>query len=329
MNKLYPFKFKPIFKDKIWGGQQIKSRLGMDFGDLPNCGEVWVVSGYEGFVSVIENGVFAGNELNEMIEVFMGDLVGDSIYDEYGDEFPLLIKFIDAADWLSIQVHPDDELAAKRNIGKGKTEMWYILDAEPGAELISGFNRELDKETYLEKFKSGKLKTVLNFEKANKSDVFFMPAGRVHAIGPGILLAEIQQSSDNTYRIYDWDRLDASGKGRQLHTEEALDAINYSLIKNAKTPYEEVKNKTAAVVDDEKFTTNIISFNEPLSKDFEELDSFVIYICIDGSTKLEWEDGSLELAPGDAVVKPAILRSVRFWPNKDSKLLEVYIRPPL
>lgn len=327
MNTLYPFKFKPIFRDKIWGGQQIKTRLGMDFGNLPNCGEVWVVSGYEGFVSVIENGVFAGNELNEMVEVFMGDLVGDSIYDEYGDEFPLLIKFIDAADWLSVQVHPDDELAENRGIGKGKTEMWYILDAEPGAELISGFNRDLDKETYLEKFKGGELKSILNYEKVEKSDVFFIPAGRVHAIGPGILLTEIQQTSDNTYRIYDWDRIDGAGMERQLHTEEALDAIDFSLPDTIKTTYKETPNKTAAVVDHKKFTTNIISFNEPISKDFEELDSFVIYICLEGKAKLEWDEGNLELVPGDAVVKPAILRNITLWPNVASKLLEVYIKP--
>jgi len=299
----------------------------MDFGNLPNCGEVWVVSGYDGFVSVIENGVFAGNELNEMVEVFMGDLVGDSIYDEYGDVFPLLIKFIDAADWLSVQVHPDDELAEKRGIGMGKTEMWYILDAEPSAELISGFKKELDKETYLEKFKAGELKSILNYEKVDKGDVFFIPAGRVHAIGPGTLLAEIQQTSDNTYRIYDWDRIDTAGMSRELHTEQALDAIDFSFTKNSKTTFKESLNKTSPVVDDEKFTTNIISFNEPISKDFEELDSFVIYICIEGKTKLEWNEGNLDLVPGDAVVKPAILRNITLWPNLASKLLEVYIRP--
>lgn len=299
----------------------------MNFGNLPNCGEVWVISGYKGHVSVIENGVFAGNELNEMVEVFMGDLVGDSIYDEFGDEFPLLIKFIDAADWLSVQVHPDDELAEKRGIGKGKSEMWYIVDAEPGAELISGFNQELDKETYLQKFRGGELKSILNYENVKKSDVFFIPAGRVHAIGPGTLLAEIQQTSDNTYRIYDWDRIDTAGMSRELHTKQALDAIDFTFNKEIKTAYKEIPNKTSPVVDDEKFTSNIISFNEPMSKDFEELDSFVIYICIEGKIKLEWDEGSLDMVPGDAVVKPAILRNIRLWPNVASKLLEVYIRP--
>ena len=326
MNKLYPLKFKPIFRDKIWGGQQIKTRLGMDFGDLPNCGEVWVVSGYDGFVSVVENGFFAGNELNELVETFMGDLVGDQVYHEHGDEFPLLIKYIDTSDWLSIQVHPDDELAAKMNIGSGKTEMWYIIDAEPGAKLISGFNRELDKETYLEYFKKGDLKSIMNFVEVKKGDVFFMPTGRVHALGPGILLTEIQQTSDNTFRIYDWDRVDAAGIPRELHTEAALEAMDFTFHKDVKTHYHEEVNKTSPVVDDKKFTTNMLSINQPLKKDYEELDSFVIYISIEGKTKLEWDEGNLNMVPGDAVVKPAVVRNITLWPEKDSKLLEVYIK---
>ena len=327
MNKLYPLKFKPIFRDKIWGGHKIKTALGIDFGDLPNCGEVWVVSGYEGFVSEVENGVFAGNELNEMVEVFMGDLVGDEVYHEFGDEFPLLIKFIDAADWLSIQVHPDDQLAGKLKIGSGKTEMWYIVDAEPGAELISGFNRELDKESYIEYLEKGEIKSIMNYEKVEKDNVFFIPAGRVHALGPGILLTEIQQTSDNTFRIYDFDRIDAAGMSRELHTEQALHAMDFTFHKDVKTPYKEEVNKTTPVIDDKNFTTNLLSFNEPLRKDYEELDSFVIYICLEGKTKLEWDEGKLEMVPGDAVVKPAILRNIGLFPDVASKLLEVYIKP--
>ena len=299
----------------------------MDFGNLPNCGEVWVVSGYEGFVSEVENGVFAGNELNEMVEVFMGDLVGDEVYHEFGDEFPLLIKFIDAADWLSIQVHPDDQLAGKLKIGSGKTEMWYIVDAESGAELISGFNRELDKESYIEYLEKGEIKSIMNYEKVEKDDVFFIPAGRVHALGPGILLTEIQQTSDNTFRIYDFDRIDAAGMSRELHTEQALHAMDFTFHKDVKTPYKEEVNKTTPVIDDKNFTTNLLSFNKPLRKDYEELDSFVIYICLEGKTKLEWDEGKLEMVPGDAVVKPAILRNIGLFPDVSSKLLEVYIKP--
>ena len=326
MHNLYPLKFKPIFRDKIWGGQNLKTTLGMDFGSLPNCGEVWVVSGYDGNVSVIENGHFAGNDLNEMVEIFMGDLVGDQVYDDFGDEFPLLIKFIDAADWLSIQVHPDDELAEKMKIGTGKTEMWYIIDAEPEAELINGFNQDIEEESYKKLLEEGKITSVMNYEKARKGDVFYIPAGRIHAIGPGIMLAEIQQTSDNTFRIYDFDRIDAAGMTRELHTEQAVHAIDFSAVENAKSAYKITPNKTSPIVDNKKFTTNILSIDEAVSKDYEELDSFVIFICLEGKVTLNWDDGELEMVPGDAIVKPAILRRTNLVPKMASKLLEVYIK---
>jgi mannose-6-phosphate isomerase len=326
MQKLYPLKFKPIFKDKLWGGQKIKTSLNMDFGELPNCGEVWVISGVDGNPSVVENGFFAGNELNELVEVFMGDLVGDKIYERFGDEFPLLIKFIDANDWLSIQVHPDDNLAAKRGIGNGKTEMWYVIDASDEAELISGFSQKTDAESYLEHLENKTLKEILNFEKVKKGDVFYMPAGRVHAIGPGILLAEIQQTSDTTYRIYDWDRIDAAGMHRELHTDEALDAIDFSIPDEYKTKYKIIKNKTSPIIDSPKFTTNIIELDQVLKKDFEELDSFVIYISVEGNTLVKWEDDQILLKPGEAIIKPAILYDIELIPEISSKLLEVYIK---
>jgi len=326
MQKLYPLKFKPIFKDKVWGGQKIKTELGMDYGNLPNCGEVWVISGVEGNPSIAENGFLAGNELNELVEVFMGDLVGDRIYDQFGDEFPLLIKFIDASDWLSIQVHPDDKLAKKRNLGNGKTEMWYILEADKNAQLISSFNREMDKETYLKHLENKTLKDILNFEKVKKGDVFFMPAGRVHAIGPGILLTEIQQTSDTTYRIYDWDRVDAAGMQRELHTEAALDAIDFGFHDEYKTNYTTKPNHTSKIIDDPKFNTNIIALDQVLKKDFEELDSFVIYIGVEGATSLKWNNGEVMVKPGEAVIKPAILNEIELIPVMASKLLEVYIK---
>jgi len=229
MNSLYPLKFHPVFKDKLWGGDKIKTVLGLDYGNLPNCGEAWVISGYSDNVSVVQNGFLQGNDLNELISIYMGDLVGDSVYEQFGDEFPLLLKFIDAHDWLSIQVHPDDELAQKRQMPNGKTEMWYILQADKDAKLITGFKEKIDSETYLKYLIENKLPEILNYETVDAGDVFFLPAGRVHATGPGILLAEIQQSSDATYRIYDWDRIDDAGKKRELHTSDALDAIDYSI----------------------------------------------------------------------------------------------------
>lgn len=325
MNSLYPFKFQPIFKDKLWGGEKIKTVLGMDYGNLPNCGEVWVISGYPENVSVVQNGFLAGNDLNELVSVYMGDMVGDSVYEEFGDEFPLLLKFIDARDWLSIQVHPDDELARKRNMPNGKTEMWYIIEADENAELIAGFKEKVDSDKYLKYLKESKLPEILNYEAAKAGDVFFMPAGRIHATGPGILLAEIQQSSDATYRIYDWDRIDAAGMKRELHTAEALDAIDYAVPLHYKTQYATTKNRTATLVKSPYFTTNILEFDQPITKNLEEMDSFVIYMCVEGACKLAWGDGDLEMKKGEAVLVPNIVEEILLDPSGTAKLLEVYL----
>ncbi len=323
---LYPLKFKPIFKDKIWGGQRIKTILGMDYGNLPNCGEVWVVSGYNEFISIVENGFLAGNELNELVEVYMGDLVGEKHFKRFGNEFPLLTKYIDANDWLSIQVHPDDKLAAKRKIGWGKTEMWYVLHAEEGAQLISGFNRQIDKETYLKHLESNTLQEILNYEDVHAGDVFFLPAGRVHALGPGILLAEIQQTSDNTFRIYDWDRIDHRGMKRELHTEAALEAIDFNYYENYKTKYEIQKNRTTTLISCEKFTTNLIKFDQLVSKDISGLDSFIIYMGMEGKVMLKSDNDEMLIKPGDAVVVPAVMEHLELEPNGDAGVLEIYIQ---
>ncbi len=325
MNTLYPLKFKPIFKDKIWGGEKIKTELGMDYGDLPNCGEVWVISGVEGNQTVVENGFLKDNELNELVEVYMGDLIGEKNFDKFGNEFPLLIKFIDANDWLSIQVHPDDALAAKRNIGQGKTEMWFTLGADKSTQLISGFNKEMDKETYLKNLNNGTIKDILNYEDVKKGDVFFIPAGRVHALGPGMLLAEIQQTSDTTYRIFDWDRTDDKGNTRDLHTEEALDSIDFKKHNSYRTKYNSEINQTNEIVKCDKFTTNLVNFDKPTSKDIENLDSFIIYIGVEGSTILVWADGEIKINVGEAVIVPALLSQINLVPKTTSKLLEVYL----
>ncbi len=325
MNTLYPLKFQPVFKDKIWGGHKIKEVLGMDYGKLPNCGEAWVVSGVKGNPTLVSNGFLTGNELNELVSVFMGDLVGDDVYEKFGDEFPLLIKYIDANDWLSIQVHPDDTLAAKRKIGRGKTEMWYIMEAEEDSELISGFSKKVDKETYQKYLNENRLREILNFEKARKGDVFFIPAGRVHALGPGILLAEIQQTSDTTYRIYDWDRIDTSGMKRELHTKKALDAIDFEVADTYKTRYKPEKNKTVSLVQCPQFTTNLLEYDQSISKNFEELDSFVIYMGVEGNSVLKWKGGEEKIVPGEAVVIPNIINNIELEPTGMAKLLEIYL----
>ncbi|GAB1404832.1 MAG: mannose-6-phosphate isomerase [Lentimicrobiaceae bacterium] len=327
-NQLYPLKFKPVLKDKIWGGNKVNRLLGIDFSPLPNCGEAWVVSGVEGNQTAVSNGFLAGNELNELVEVYMGDLVGDSVFQRHGNEFPILVKFIDAAEYLSIQVHPDDELAAKRGVGNGKSEMWYILDADKNAELISGFSQKVDKESYLKHLENKTLKEILNIEKVEKGDVFYMPAGRIHGIGPGIFLAEIQQTSDTTYRIYDWDRIDEDGNSRELHTAEALEAIDFNVYNDYKSTYQTKHNGTANLVSSPYFTTNLIDLDQALAKDYSELDSFVILLCTEGTLTLVHggtNEPQVKLKKGDAVLVPASLDRIDLIPDMPSKLLEVYL----
>jgi len=325
MNKLYPMKFTPLFRDKIWGGQKIKSVLDMNFGALPNCGEAWVLSGVGGNETVVANGFLEGNELNELVEIYMDDLVGGKVYEKYQNEFPILVKFIDANDYLSIQVHPDDALAQKRGIGNGKTEMWYIISADEGSELIAGFNKKMTQKTYLDHLESKKLKEILNVEKVSAGDVFFIPAGRVHALGPGILLAEIQQTSDTTYRIYDWDRLDDKGNSRQLHTAEALEAIDFNVYDTYRSAYPAIKNTSIEVVNQPFFTTNMLHLDKPLSKNYEELDSFVIYTCVKGDIVVNYQDDVVKLRMGECLLIPNVINQIDIHPSIESKLLETYI----
>ncbi|MDX9883814.1 MAG: mannose-6-phosphate isomerase [Prolixibacteraceae bacterium] len=326
METLYPLKFVPFYKEKIWGGDKIKTVLNKDFGNLPNCGESWEISAVEGNISVVANGYLAGNDLQELAEIYMGDLLGEKIYERFGLEFPLLIKFIDANDDLSIQVHPDDNLSKQRHHAYGKTEMWYVLQSDKGAKLNSGFNQVVDKEKYLEFLEAGNLMEILNFEEVLPGDVFFIPAGRVHAIGKGILLTEIQQTSDVTYRIYDYDRRDDKGNTRELHTDLALGAIDFSLQEKYKTDYKEKLNESSEIVSCEYFTTNVLSFNQSIEKDYNNIDSFVIYICLEGNYEIAYEGGTEMVSQGETVLIPAALENLKLIPKSGAvKLLEVYI----
>ena len=323
---LYPLSFKTIFKDKIWGGQKIHSVLGKDFSPLPNCGETWEISGVNDNVSVVENGPLAGKTLTELIETYKGQLVGEAVYEKFGTDFPLLVKFIDANADLSIQVHPDDELAAKRHNSFGKTEMWYIFQADEGSSLITGFNQQLDKETYLKHFNSGQLMDILNREAVSPGDVYFLPAGRVHTIGKGLLLAEIQQTSDITYRIYDFDRKDADGNMRELHVEEALDAIDYNFYDEYKTKYDSRKNEAVNIVESQYFKTQRIQADTDVTRDYANLDSFVIYVCVAGGLKLVDNQGNeTEMRLGDAFLIPASMDEVTLIPEGEFTLLEAYV----
>jgi len=321
---LYPLKFKPIIKDKIWGGIRLREILGKQASD--KAGESWEISGVSGDISVVENGFLSGNSLQELVEVYMGDLVGEHVYERFGLEFPLLIKFIDANDFLSIQVHPDDELARARHHSFGKTEMWYIVEAEEGGQLISGFSRDMDLATYMEHLERGALKEIVNFEQVSKGDIFYMPAGRIHAIGAGVLLAEIQQTSDVTYRVYDWDRLDENGNPRELHTDLAIDAIDFTHHDDYRTRYEKVENGTVTVVDCPYFTTGVLRLDRPMEKDFFKIDSFVIYMCVEGEAGINWPGGMVPLRKGETVLIPAELKNLAIVPSVPSTLLEVYVK---
>ncbi len=325
-NLLYPLKFLPLFKQKVWGGNKIKS-LGFDYDPLPNCGELWTLSGVEGNESVVENGFLADNHINELIEIYMGELVGEKNYDHFGTEFPLLIKLIDAADRLSIQVHPDDTLARRRGLDNGKTEMWYIIDADKSSEIVDGFEQEVTSDEYRQYLAAGHLERLLHIEHPQPGDTFFIPAGRIHAIGSGILLAEIQQKSDCTYRIYDYNRPDSDGNLRQLHTEEALDAIDFRPTANGKTHYTYRPNSTTPLAQCPYFTTNLLVFDKPLHKDFSSLDSFVAYLCVEGVAAIHSLGTVVPIHAGECVLVPAIADSVDIHPAGKARLLEVYIDP--
>lgn len=327
MNKLYPLLFEPILKDKIWGGDKLKSILGKDYSPMPNCGESWEISGYNNNISVVKNGFLAGNNIEELIEIYMGDLVGDKIYEQFGLLFPLLIKFIEANDVLSIQVHPDNEMAAKHHNASGKTEMWYIVQADKGAQLISGFNEKGNKENYLKHLKNNSLEEILNYENVKQGDAFFIPPGRIHAICNGIVLAEIQQTSDLTYRIYDWNRKDDKGNSRELHTDLALEAIDFKHYKNYKTKYITKKDTGSEIISCEYFTTNILEINKAINRDLNQYDSFVIYMCLEGNTSIVFNENndSVNITKGDTILVPAIYKNLEIIPSSESKLLEIYI----
>ena len=325
MGSLYPLKFKTIYKDKIWGGQKIRTYLHKDFGPLPNCGETWEISGAKSDVSVVDNGALRGETIATILEKYQAELVGKTVYGRFGNVFPLLVKFIDANEDLSIQVHPGDELAQKRHGSFGKTEMWYVIEADKGSTLISGFNKEITEQEYLDKFNSGHLTDILNKEDVAAGDVFFLPAGRVHTIGKGLLIAEIQQTSDITYRIYDFDRVDDKGNKRELHVEQALAAIDYKHYPDYKTKYRLRKNESVELVSCPYFTTNLLDFTRGTKKDYSTLDSFVIYVCLEGEFNIIHNNSDYPVKMGDCILLPKSIDNVELTTESGFKILESYI----
>jgi mannose-6-phosphate isomerase len=322
---LYPLRFKPIYQYRLWGGNKLRDVLGKK--DAPdNTGESWEISGVEDHLSVVKEGFLEGNDLEELIEVYMGDLVGDKVYEKHGTEFPLLFKLIDAHDVLSVQVHPDDKLAYERHHAFGKTELWQVIQADPGSVIYTGFNRETTREEYLRFLSEKRIQELLNQEPATGGDAFFIPAGRVHATGAGILFAEIQQTSDITYRIYDWNRLEKNGRPRTLHTDLALDAIDFKHYPSYRTDYSPMINRAVEIVKCPYFTTNMIWFNRPVERDYVDIDSFVVYMCIEGSFLLNFgEENPLLVKKGHTILLPAIFKDVVLEPREETRILEVYV----
>ncbi|MGH1383833.1 type I phosphomannose isomerase catalytic subunit [Kordia sp.] len=322
---LHPLKFESIYKERIWGGEKLRTQLNKNISGEA-IGESWEVSDVKGEPSVVAEGLLKGKTLQELSETYQEELLGKKVYDAFGTKFPLLIKYIDAKSDLSIQVHPNDQLAKERHNSFGKTEMWYVMQADKGAKLMVGFNQEVTKEQYQEHLENNTLTEILNFEEVKKGDVYFLPTGRIHAIGGGIVLAEIQQTSDITYRIYDWNRVDAQGNGRELHTALALDAIDYKLYDNYKTDYQETQNEITTIVDCPYFTTNLIPFTRELVINHDEKDSFVIYMCVKGNVTFETNMYKEVLKFGETLLLPATLKNIKISTDEASELLEVYIK---
>lgn len=323
--QLYPLTFAPLLKEVIWGGSDIRPFKGLEPDDK-KIGESWEISHVDDNFSIVAEGALAGKNLDELIDLYGERLVGKSVQERFGHRFPLLIKFIDARDYLSIQVHPDDELGMKRHNSFGKTEMWYVINAAPKAKLYSGFAVQSSPEDYVRRIEEGTIVDALAEYEVRPGDVFFLPAGRVHAIGAGCFIAEIQQTSNITYRIYDYDRTDATGNKRELHTELAKDAIDYRLEKDYRTAYTPVTDQPVHLVECKYFETNLLDLTQPISRDWSQLDSFVIYICMEGKVTLRDAQGNeVSLHQGQSVLVPAENPSLTLTPESSVKLLETYI----
>jgi len=320
--QLYPLKFQPILKDKIWGGEKLNQYLNKD-SKSKKLGESWEVSAVPGDVSIVSNGELKGKSLQELLGIYKSELLGEKNWKRFGEEFPLLIKFIDAKENLSIQLHPNDELAKKRHNSFGKTEMWYVMQADKDANLIVGFKDKIDKETYLKHLEAKTLTDILNFDKVKEGDTYLIEAGRVHAIGAGVLLAEIQQTSDVTYRVYDWERVDSEGNARKLHKDNAIDAFDFEMKNDFKIDYKKQKNASNIIINCPFFTTNFITIDSEIKKQ-NTYDSFIIYMCVDGDVEILTDNSLNSISKGETLLIPAHIKNFKLKSNS-GKLLEVYV----
>ena len=321
---MYPLKFYPILKPTIWGVGAICQYKNME-PTKGGIGESWEISQVNNSISEVSNGELRHTTISSLMSEWGAQLVGKKVYEKFGNKFPLLIKFIDACDDLSIQVHPDDELAKERHHSFGKTEMWYVVDADPGAELIIGFTKDCSHDEYLDALEEGKVENLLQKVPVKKGDVFFIPAGTVHAIGKGVVVAEIQQSSDITYRIYDYKRTDDQGNERELHTEQALDVISFEASKEPKTAYTPLLNDVTPLVKCNYFTTNMLRFNQNITRHYAKIDTFVAYMCLEGNFVIEFGGEKTNVNKGDTILIPASIDELGLIPDSEVTLLEVYV----
>ncbi|SEB41929.1 mannose-6-phosphate isomerase, type 1 [Maribacter dokdonensis] len=320
---IHPLKFKPILKERLWGGTKLKEVFGKPI-ESDITGESWELSTVPGDISVVANGSLEGKSLQELIDSKGEELLGKSVVERFGKEFPILIKFIDAKQDLSIQLHPNDALAKERHNSFGKTEMWYIMDADPKAELIVGFNKDVTKEEYAESVANDTLLDLLNYEQVKEGDTFFINTGKIHAIGAGVMLAEIQQTSDVTYRVFDFNRKDKDGNLRELHTDLALDAVDYEKKDDFKVSYSQEKNEVNTMVDCPYFKTNFIELTENLELDTVNRDSFTIFMCVGGEAKISTAEGEVAIKSGETALLPASTQKISLQ-STGAKLLEVTI----
>lgn len=318
--KLYPLQFEPILKERIWGGTKLKTYLNKPISSNIT-GESWEISTVENDVSIVANGFYKGKSINELINEFPDEILGTKAYKKFGKQFPLLFKYLDAREDLSIQLHPNDELAKKRHNSFGKTEMWYVMQADENARLIVGFKEKSTPEEYLKHLNNKTIVDILDTKKVKQGDVFFLETGTIHAIGAGIVVAEIQQTSDVTYRVYDFDRVDANGNTRELHIDLALEAINYETV-DAQKYYSKNENQSNTIVDCRYFTTNIIPLNGAVKVNKNQI-SFTVYMCVDGSFELKINTEIFYYQKGDTVLIPAALTN--FELSGSASILEIYI----
>ena len=320
---MQPIKFQPLLKQTLWGGDKIVTFKHLD-SQLENVGESWEISGVKDNETIVKESPLKGKSLNEVVAELKDRLVGKENYQRFGDEFPLLIKFIDARQDLSIQVHPNDEIAHKQGKPHGKTEMWYLMESEPGAKLYSGLKKQITPDQYKEMVDNDTICDALAQYEVKEGDCFFLPAGRIHAIGPGCFLAEIQQTSDVTYRIYDYKRKDKNGNYRELHTKLAAESINYQVENDYRTHYVGRLNKGVSLVQCPYFCTAVYDLNEPMTLDYSELDSFVILIGLKGEGKITDNEGNeVSIMAGDTLLIPATTETLSV--SGTVKFLETYI----